>query len=27
MRKYPAFSGRAIIDVLKKNGFEVKRQR
>jgi predicted RNA binding protein YcfA (HicA-like mRNA interferase family) len=27
MSKYPALSGRAIIDVLKKNGFEVKRQK
>jgi len=25
--KYPALSGRAIIDVLKKNGFVVKRQK
>ena len=27
MNKYPALSGRAVIDVLKKNGFEVKRQK
>ena len=26
MSKYPALSGRAIIDVLKKSGFVVKRQ-
>jgi len=27
MSKYPALSGRAIIDVLKKSGFVVKRQK
>ena len=27
MSKFPALSGRAIIDVLKKNGFVVKRQK